>query len=231
MQVTANTTFTAAIVDPSGLTWPLGARIERPVTREIVSYWREATFDGGATWTVEIEAPVDPGEYLLVWRTGDPEPPEYEAFIPLTAVAAALVVPVPFPIVQAEDVRPTLDDIVALEQTRTASGGGGEAREFTESTRPNVDEVENLIDQAVGAVLSQISEPRFSDGHYDGVKHAVALYTAMLIEGGYFRASMEGTTANSAVELWRTLFNQAIVNLQSSVQEELREARRVRTLV
>jgi len=229
MQAIADQPFIATLIDPAGLSgaWPLGARIEDPVTRAIQSFWRVASLNPDTSeWSVATEAPVLPGDYNLVWRTGDPEPPEYETFIPLHVAAAGVSPPVPYDIVQPENVRPTLDDIVALEQTRTASGGGGEVREFTETTRPSVDEVENLIDQSVGAVLNQISEPRFSDVHFDGVKHAVALYTAMLIEGGYFKEGLD----NSGVELWRTLFNQAILNLQSSVQEELKQVRLLRSI-
>lgn len=225
MQVTANETFTATLVDPAGDIEYLGARVEVPVTREIVSFWRVAELVG-ATWTVDIEAPINAGDYLLVWRTGDPEPPDYETFIPLHVTAAGVLVPVPFPEVQREDIRPTIEDIVALEQTRTAAGGGGEIREFTEDTRPSAQEVENLIDQAVGAVMNQISEPRFSEAHFDGARHAAALYTAMLIEGGYFKEGLD----NSGVDLWRTLFNQAIINLQGSVQEELKQARLLRSI-
>lgn len=229
MQAIANEPFIATLVAPVGLSgdWPLGARIEVPVTREIVSFWRVGSLSAsGDEWQVATEAPIAAGDYNLVWRTGDPEPPEYETFIPLHVTISGVVAAVPYDIVQAEDIRPTLDDIVALEQTRTASGGGGEVREFTETTRPSVDEVENLIDQAVGAVMNQISEPRFSEGHFVGVQHAVALYTAMLIEGGYFKEGLD----NSGVELWRTLFNQAIVNLQTSIQEELKQIRLLRAI-
>lgn len=223
MQATANETFTATLVDPAGDITYLGARIEVPVTRAIVSYWREATLSG-ATWSVDIEAPIAPGDYLLVWRTGDPEPPDYETFIPLHVVAAGLLVVVPYDLVTPEDIRPTVEDVAKLEQTRTATGGGGEISEFTETTRPKASEVEELIDQAVGAVLTQISEPRFSDSHFDGATHAAALYTALLVEGGYFRENLEG----ASVDLWRTLFNQTIVNLQNSIQEDLRQARLLR---
>lgn len=231
MLATANEYFTATLIDPPGLSglWPLGARIEVPVTREIVSFWRVANLDPDTSqWSVAIEAPISVGDYNLVWRTGDPEDPdpEYETIIPLHVVAAGIVTPVPFEVVQPENVRPTLEDVAALEQTRTAGGGGGELREFTEDTRPSSDEVENLIDQAVGAVLNDISEPRFSEGHFDGIKHAVALYTAMLIEGGYFREGLD----TSGVDLWQRLYNRQILSSQASVQEELKEIRRVRTL-
>lgn len=62
----------------------MGARIEVPYTRAIVSYWRPAVLDEVTNiWSVELERPVDAGDYLLVFRTGDPEPPEMEVFFPL----------------------------------------------------------------------------------------------------------------------------------------------------
>lgn len=64
----------------------LGARIEVPVTRAIVSYWRRARLDElTGEYVATLDAPPAAGEYNLVWRTGDPEPPAYETFIPLIA--------------------------------------------------------------------------------------------------------------------------------------------------
>jgi hypothetical protein len=63
----------------------LGARIEAPTTRAIVSYWRPASYDPDTgLWTVRLLPPVVSGDYDLVWRTGDREPPEFETFEPLT---------------------------------------------------------------------------------------------------------------------------------------------------
>jgi hypothetical protein len=62
----------------------LGARIEVPVTRAIVSRWRLATPIAGGAWQVALDVPVAAGSYLVAWRTPDPEPPAYEAFTPLT---------------------------------------------------------------------------------------------------------------------------------------------------
>lgn len=62
----------------------MGARIEVPYTRAIVSYWRPAELDPEThVWTCELERPINAGDYLLVFRTGDPEPPEMEVFFPL----------------------------------------------------------------------------------------------------------------------------------------------------
>lgn len=64
----------------------MGARIEVPYTRAIATAWAPAALvDTGDTlrWEIELESPVTAGDYLLVWRTGDPEPPDLEIFIPL----------------------------------------------------------------------------------------------------------------------------------------------------
>lgn len=81
MIVVVGQTVMATLPAPGGVTG-MGARIEVPITRAIVSAWRPAVLEG-STWIVTLEAPVAAGEYLLVWRTGDPEPPGYEAFVPL----------------------------------------------------------------------------------------------------------------------------------------------------
>jgi len=198
----------------------MGARIERPVTREIVSYWVEATLDG-EIWSVTLEAPVEAGEYLWVWRTGDPEPPEYETFIPLTVYAAGVEPVVDFALVTPEMITPTVEEVAILERTRTASGGGGDIEEFTESTRPTASEVEELIEQAVFAVLTQIGEPRFSEAHFQSARHAVCLYTALLIETSFFREQSD----QGAADTWRTLFNQSMVNMQNRIDEELTQQR------
>lgn len=83
MQAVAGQSLTATLVAPPGVT-ALGARLERPVTREIVAYWRPATLID-TTWTVTLDGPPDPGEYLLAWRSPDPEPPAYETFVPVCA--------------------------------------------------------------------------------------------------------------------------------------------------
>lgn len=98
MEVTLGADVVATLAAPGDL--DLGARIEVPVTRAIASYWRRARFDtASGLWTVTLEPPIDPtgaaapvgpegtprpGEFVLVWRDGGPEPPIFETFIPLT---------------------------------------------------------------------------------------------------------------------------------------------------
>jgi hypothetical protein len=204
----------------------LGARIEVPYTRAIVSYWREAVKDvETGVWTVEIESPPGAGDYLLVWRTGDPEPPEYEVFFPLHVVAASDVSDSSFPAVDLDAIRPTVEDIAALENTRLVTAGGGEAIVFDENSRPTADQVEALIGQATNLVAAEFP-PRFPVTHYGSIQHAVALYTAVLIEGSYFREQADEGSA----ELWRTLYNTAVLNAKRQIDSDLKQWRLIRRI-
>lgn len=83
MRVAVGQPVTATIAAPPGVT-TLGARIEVPGTRAIVACWQTATLQGDQ-WTVTVDGPLKSGDYQLVWRTPDPEPPDFETFVPITA--------------------------------------------------------------------------------------------------------------------------------------------------
>lgn len=69
----------------------MGARVEVPYTRAIASFWQLATIIEGVDglgnpalfYQVDLDPPPVAGDYLLVFRTGDPEPPDVELFYPL----------------------------------------------------------------------------------------------------------------------------------------------------
>lgn len=219
MEAVVGQPFTTTLIDPAGSHPDLGARIEVPVTRAIVSAWVAASLDG-SVWTATLEAPVTPGEYLLVWRDGGPEPPVFETFLPLIVVAAGVSVEADFPTVDEAEVRPTVGDIANLANSRTAAGGGGEISEFTDDTDPTADQVDGLIDQAVEAILAQLPT-RFEVAHYERVRHAIALYTLILMEGSFFREQLD----SGSVDLWRTLLGNTMLGLQTRIEEERRQAR------
>lgn len=226
MQVPLGQPFTTSLVDPPGSIRDLGARVEVPVTRAIVSYWVAATLTG-ALWTITLDPPLSPGDYQLVWRDSGPEPPEFEAFIPLVVVEGAIVdsAPADFPAPDPAAVRPTVAAIAALERTRTASGGGGTVDEFTDDTEPSAGEVEDTIDQAVPAVLSLL-QSRFPVTYYERVTHAVALYTAMLLEGSFFREQI----GEGSVDLWRNLFSTQITSIRGAIDLDLNQQRMLRRI-
>ena len=71
-----------------------GARIEIPVTREIVSAWTpgvltDATATVDAFWTVTLESPGAGGDYCIVWVTQEAEEEGWpDQFVPLFVEAA-----------------------------------------------------------------------------------------------------------------------------------------------
>lgn len=147
----------------------LGARIEVPVTRAIVSYWRPAAYDPVADkWSVVLDSPLDTGEYNLVWRTGDAEPPAYEVFIPLAiSVSTAVAVPPGSSPAWA----PSVDDVARVTPAYTVGGFDDEGEfsgaqqtdagvpTYTEDTSPTRSHVEGLIQTACDEVQGRVGAP------------------------------------------------------------------------
>lgn len=217
-QVPAGLPFTASLVDPAGLTATLGARIETPVARAIVDNWKVATLTGGL-YTVTMDAPATPGAYELVWRTGDPDPPSFEGFVPLIVVANAgfaATPPVDYPAVDEGEVRPSVDEVAKLLQTRTVDEGGAEQGTFNDITRPTADQAEQVIDQAVDDTLSEL-QPQFDPRHYRQCKRVITLECALLIEGSYYREQAD----DKVVTLYQNLHDSALAGLQNRIQQDL----------
>lgn len=221
MPVVEGTDFTVTLVDPGGIVAGLGARIEVPVSRQIVTYWRAATLSG-SVWTVNLEAPPAPGDYQIVWMTTE-DPPVFETFVPLFVVMQSDVsdVGIEYPLVNRDDVLPDVDDVALLERTRTiAGGGGGDTITFTDDTRPTKTDVTTLIEQAADEVLGAMPD-QFDPGHYPQVKRVITLYTAVLIEGSFY-TEQSGTRQ---APLWRSMYQEALAGLQNRVQVDLDQAK------
>jgi hypothetical protein len=199
-QVAAGDPITASILDPpgglpAGVT--LGARVEVPYTRAIVSYYKRAAFSAGV-WSVSLDGVIDPGQYEFVWRTDDAEPPYMEVFLPLSIQSVEILdpnaaAPISFPPVDREAIRPSIDEVAALERTRTIDSGGNEKDTFDATTRPTGDEAAGLVEQAIDDVLAELPQT-FDPGHYEQVERAVTFRAAMLIETSYFREEVGAAT-------------------------------------
>jgi len=122
------------------------------------------------------------------------------------------------------DISPDVDGVALLLRTRTTGDGLGtglgadtgpdDATTFTENTRPTVTEVESVIETAANAVLGRLTGdvPAASIG---SVKHAVALYSAVLIEASFFREQAN----DEAVQLWRDLMTEQIAQVNRAIAE------------
>jgi hypothetical protein len=235
VMATAGETFTATIAETAIPN--IGARVEVPHTRAIVSFWQPAvTEDNGSTWAVTLESPPDVGDYLLVWRSADPDgaqayapqgpyPDEtYEVFVPLftieddgTGNGGSNGSGTPWPPIDRALISPTADDVAALERTRIVGLGGGDPKTFTDETHPTVTEVEGLIEMAIDDTLVLLPN-EVEPLHYAGIKQAVTMYAATLVESSYFREQLD----QGSVAFYRQLFENAIRAVNLRVEGETR---------
>jgi hypothetical protein len=198
MHAIAGQALTTTLVSPGGDIVDLGARIEVPVTREIAGAWTEAS-QQGATWTVTIDAPSAAGDYLLVWRTGDPEPPAYEAFLPLTVTASSAVA---VDVATADELTPTVAEVAALLHARTFAGGE-EVGTFDGTTSPTGAQVAALITMAVGDVIARIGVG-VPSVYAEDAQRLAALQAASLVEASYFPNELD--TDRSAYRQYQAMF-------------------------
>lgn len=127
-----------------------------------------------------------------------------------------------YPLMPAE-YRPTTDDVAAFMRSRT-QGRFDEEGVFNENTRPTKDQVEKEITDAVNEVSGAISDLDQDPAAYPCVvrmreraKSAVIIYTAMLIELGYFPEQTSG--AFSPYDRLEKLYTNKMKTLTEAVGE------------
>lgn len=126
-----------------------------------------------------------------------------------------------------EELKPTVDGVALLLRTRTVGPGPGlglggdtgpaDRTTFGSDTRPSALEVQDIVTSALVATLGEIGVA--ADGvpgnQVDNVKHAVALYAAILIEVSFFRESVNQDQLN----LWREMRTAMVKTVTKTVDE------------
>jgi hypothetical protein len=88
------------------------------------------------------------------------------------------------------DFTPTSADVAVHMRARLVNEHGADFEDFNTETEPTKDQIENLIPQAVGRVVSSIGTEICEGDHqaplYASAKHLAALYAATLAERTYF---------------------------------------------
>jgi len=224
MSVAAGTSFTAYLADPGGDTVGVGARIEVPVTRAIVSMWVAGSLDDTGMWSAVLEAPTTPGEYNIVWMTSAAtDPPPFPIFVPLVATAGPVAPTVggepDYPNVTPSDVRPALADVAILERTRTRGDDGTMYDTFSANTWPTDTDVNAIIDKATDMVLSQLRED-FNPDFYPQVADVIALQAAILIEASFFRNQDQAAITST----YRVQLSQQLTGIASSIEVDRAQA-------
>jgi hypothetical protein len=119
------------------------------------------------------------------------------------------------PVVDPAAVRPEVDDVGVLENTRTIDRDTGiESGTFTASTRPTDTQVQALIDDASADVLAQLP-PNIDPIWYPAVTRAIALRAATMLEAAYYREAV--MTAGEGAGAQLAQFTADLTALQSLV--------------
>jgi hypothetical protein len=193
---------------PSGMVGTLTFSIVNPETDAVLEAPRTTGISepvDGTYWTSST-APETVDEYVVVWTSGGTS--AVEGLTVLTALGA----------------RPTLEDVSLLLRTRTVGPsiglggdtGPGDVTVFGPDTRPSDVEVERMITLASDRVLPRLGgADAIPESRYGQVRHAIALYTCLLIEQSFFR---EQSTAETRA-FWRELIDESLGEVADTVDE------------
>jgi hypothetical protein len=200
-------TDTAFLTDaPTGLTGTLGFKIIDDAGTVVVAHTTTGITEISAgQYAKAFVAPVDAGDYLLVWDNG-----------PTTITEALLVTSTP-PLAAAVDFVPTVAQIGALLRARTKDNDGNELGTFTDATRPTGTEAQEFIDAAVAHIAMRLG-PRIPDSAMGAAQNAAALRAAYRIERAYWPEQLESDNSTFR-SLWDE-YNAAMAELQDTLEDE-----------
>jgi hypothetical protein len=109
--------------------------------------------------------------------------------------------------------RPTVAKVSSYIRARTKIPGGGIAGVFNEQTTIKASEVEPLIDEAVGLILSDLGGVPCNDDLQTQMAPVAALLAAMLVEQSFFpeQTTSAGNSFSSLEKLYKPKM-QALAN-------------------
>jgi hypothetical protein len=121
--------------------------------------------------------------------------------------------------IEPVDITPSVDRVALLLRTRTVGvetglGGDtvvGDVATFTDTTRPTLEEVEEVIQVAYDVVRGLIHGTIFQN-HAGTVKQMIAWYAAIIIETSFFDAPN-----TRLLDLWQELFDAALASVNQDI--------------
>lgn len=116
---------------------------------------------------------------------------------------------------------PSVDDVAALVRARTKTAFGGEEGTFTRDTRPTADNVEGLIAQAAGDIISELSSYGLEVCEAIEVDAAgtCCLKAAMLVELSYF-PEQSADNEKSPYLAYEKMYNRRIDSLLRRAKDQ-----------
>lgn len=117
----------------------------------------------------------------------------------------------------SDSYRPTIAQVGSVLRARTKDKYGSELGTFNNDTRPTAEQVEDLIDLAIGDTSAAIGQA-VPSVLWQGVTMLVAINTANLIQASYWPEQVED---NSAVfDFWTTWYQNGLKNMAMAVRAE-----------
>lgn len=117
------------------------------------------------------------------------------------------------PPVDPAQVMPTVDDVAALERTRTIDDTGAEQMTFGPDTRPSDVECQALIEQATDEVLARLPT-NMAAIWYPAISVVIALRTAGMIEASYYREQSMAASSDGSAATWTNRYQAGLDALQ-----------------
>jgi hypothetical protein len=114
--------------------------------------------------------------------------------------------------------RPSVLEVASYIRARTKIAGGGIAGTFNDQTTVKAPEVESIIEQAVGLILSDIGGPPCNDALQEQTKSVAAILAAMLVEQSLFPEQTTG--AGNSFKSLESLYKPKMQALANQVQRE-----------
>lgn len=114
--------------------------------------------------------------------------------------------------------RPTVLEVASFIRARTKIPGGGIAGTFNDQTTVKGAEVESIILQAEGLILSDLGGEPCTDALQGQMKNVVALLAAMLVEQSLFPEQTSG--AGNSFSSLEKLYKPKMASLAEQVEKQ-----------
>lgn len=201
-------TFTATLEGaPTGLTGTLGVRIENTDGTTAVARHTTGITElqaGSGVYAALLTAPDDAGSYVVLWDTGGDQPTYASEDLTVTVGAA----PDPLP----DSLVPSLEEIAAINLSRTEDSRGNPLGTFTTATTPAAVIVTVLAQTAADKVADRLG-PDIPDAFLGRAQSTAALYAAALVEGTAHEPRQ------ALIDMWEKIADNALDALAARIEE------------
>ena len=194
---------------PTGIAEDLLVGVEDTYGVVVVAYSNaDITEIDPGVYTAHLTAPEDaPRDCLVIWRNG-----------PTSTSDDLYVSPIPPGPLDPSSVTTTVQAVANMLHARTKDSLGNEVGTFTDDTRPTEAQVEGLIADAAGDLVSELGGEPCNDRLAAKGRAVVAFKAAMLVELSYFPEQVQ--SGQSPYDKIKDLYDNGLKEVVKGVAEE-----------